>query len=58
MKRLGFTVLDQTSKGIYVCFAEPNQNDGEAKTQSVIFLKRKDPNALGESPFENLLHAQ
>jgi hypothetical protein len=46
VKRLAIKVLDQTSKGIYVCFAEPGQNGGDAKTQSVILLKRKDPNAL------------
>lgn len=40
VKRLVFKVLDQTSKGIYLCFAEPSQNDDEAKTQSAIFLKR------------------
>jgi hypothetical protein len=29
-----------------VCFAEPSQNGGEAKTQRVFLLKRKDSNAL------------
>lgn len=37
-------VLDQTSKGIYVCF-DPDQSGGGAKTQSVVLLKRKDPSA-------------
>ena len=45
-RRLVIKVLDQTSKGIYVCFADPGQNGGEPKTQSVVLLKRKDPNAL------------
>ena len=46
VKRVAIKVLDQTSKGIYVCLAEPGQNGGEAKTQRVVLLKRKDPNAL------------
>ena len=45
-KSLAIKVLDQTSKGIYVCLAEPGQNGGGAKTQSVVLLKRKDPNTL------------
>jgi hypothetical protein len=45
-KRLSIKVLDQGSSGIYVCVAEPGQNGGEAKKQSVVLLKRKDPNAL------------
>ena len=40
------TVLDHTSKGIYVCFAEPGQNGSEAKTQGAFLLKTKDSNAL------------
>src|SRR5215469_13711899 len=44
VRMLAINVLDQTSKGIYVCFAEPDQSGG-AKTQSVVLLKRKDPNA-------------
>jgi hypothetical protein len=46
LSTLAIKVLDQTSKGIYVCFADPSQNGGEPKTQSVVLLKRKDPNAL------------
>jgi hypothetical protein len=46
VKKLSIKVLDQTSSGIYACVAEPGQNAGEAKTQSVILLKRKDSNAL------------
>ena len=46
VKRLTIEVLAQTSNGIYMCFAEPGQNGGDAKTQSVVLLKRKDPNAL------------
>jgi hypothetical protein len=45
-RRLSIKVLDQQSGGIYVCVAQPGQNGGDAKTQSVIFLKRKDSNAL------------
>jgi hypothetical protein len=45
-KRLSLKVLDQKPSGIYVCFAEPGQNGGEAKMQSVVLLKRKDPNTL------------
>jgi hypothetical protein len=46
VKRLAIKVLDQKSSGIYVCVAEPGENGGSAKTQSVILLKRKDANAL------------
>jgi hypothetical protein len=45
-RRLSIKVLDQRLSGIYVCVAEPSQNIGEAKTQSVVLLKMKDPNAL------------
>ena len=46
MRRLAIKVLDQKSSGIYVCVAEPGQNSGPAKAQSVILLKRNDPSAL------------
>jgi hypothetical protein len=46
VRRLAIKVLDQKSSGIYVCVAEPGQNGGPAKAQSVILLKRKDANAL------------
>ena len=46
VRRLAIKVLDQKSAGIYVCVAEPGENGGSAKTQSVILLKRKDANAL------------
>jgi hypothetical protein len=46
MRRLAIKVLGQKSSGIYVCVAEPAENGGSAKTQSVILLKRKDANAL------------
>lgn len=46
VSRLAIKVLDQTSKGIYVCFAEPRQNGGEPKMQRVFLLKRKDSSAL------------
>ena len=45
-KKLAIKVLDQKASGIYVCIAEPGQNEGETKAQSVVLLKRKDPNAL------------
>ncbi len=46
VRRLAIKVLDQKSSGIYVCVAEPGENGGQAKTQNVILLKRKDSNAL------------
>jgi hypothetical protein len=46
VRRLAIKVLDQKSSGIYVCVAEPGQNGGETKTQRVVLLKRKNPNAL------------
>ena len=46
VKRLAIKVLDQKSSGIYVCVAEPGENGGQAKTQSVLLLKRNDPRAL------------
>jgi hypothetical protein len=46
VKRLTIKVLDQKSSGIYVCVAQPGENGGEAKTQSVLLLKRNDPSAL------------
>jgi hypothetical protein len=45
-KKFAITILDQTSSGIYACVAEPGENGGTAKAQSVIFLKRKDASAL------------
>ena len=39
VRRLVIKVLDQKSSGIYVCVAEPGENGGSAKTQSVIVLK-------------------
>jgi len=46
VKKLTIKVLDQKSSGIYACVAEPGENGGAARTQSVILLKRKDANAL------------
>ena len=46
MKKLSIKVLDQKSSGIYVCVAEPSENGGQAKTQSVLMLKRNEPRAL------------
>jgi len=45
-KKFAITILDQTSSGIYACVAEPGENGGTTKAQSVIFLKRKDASAL------------
>ena len=45
-KRLAIKVLDQKSSGIYVCVTEPGENGSDAKAQSVVLLKRKNPNAL------------
>src|SRR6266403_1761926 len=45
-KVAAIVVLDQKSSGIYLCVAEPGDNGGSAKTQTVILLKRKDANAL------------
>lgn len=41
-RKFSIKILDQQSSRIYVCVAEPVQNGGEAKTQSVFLLKRKD----------------
>ena len=46
VRRLAIKVLDQKSSGIYVCVAEPGENGGETRVQSVVLLKRKNPNAL------------
>jgi len=46
VKKLAIKVLDQRSTGIYVCVAAPGENGSQAKTQSVLLLKRKDSNAL------------
>jgi hypothetical protein len=45
-RKLAIKVLNQKSSGIYVCVAEQEQAGAETKTQSVVFLQRKDPNAL------------
>jgi hypothetical protein len=46
VKRLAIKVLDQKSSGIYVCVAEPGEKGSQAKTQSVLLLRRNDPSAL------------
>jgi len=47
VKRLTIKVLDRKTSGIYVCVvAEPGENGGAAKSQSVVLLKRKDANTL------------
>jgi hypothetical protein len=45
-RRLAIKVLDQKSSGIYVCVAEPGENGGDTRAQSVVLLTRKNPNAL------------
>ena len=45
-RKLSIKVLDQRSSGIYVCITEPGQIAGQAKMQSVVLLKRNDPNTL------------
>jgi hypothetical protein len=46
VKRLAIKILDQKSSGIYVCIAEPGENGGATKAQSVLLVKRKKPNEL------------
>jgi hypothetical protein len=46
MRRLTIKVLDEKSSGIYVCVMEPGENGGDPKAQSVVLLKRKNPNTL------------
>ena len=46
VRRLAIKVLDQKSSGIYVCVTEPGENGADPKTQSVVLLKRKNPNTL------------
>src|SRR6266705_6752783 len=46
VRRLAIKVLDQKSSGIYVCVAESGENGGETRAQSVVLLKRKNPNVL------------
>jgi hypothetical protein len=46
MRKLAIKVLDEKSSGIYVCVTEPGENEGDTKAQSVVLLKRKNPNTL------------
>jgi hypothetical protein len=46
---LSFKVLDATSSGIQVCVSIPEQDGAAPKTQSVVLLKRKNPNDLLKS---------
>lgn len=48
VRRLTIKVLDQTFSGIYVCVTEPGENGADPKAQSVVLLKRKNPNTLLE----------
>jgi hypothetical protein len=45
-RKLSIRVLDQRPSGIYVCITEPGQIAGQATMQSVVLLKRNDPNTL------------
>jgi hypothetical protein len=45
-RRLSIKILDQNSSGIYVCVTEPGETGGDPKAQSVVLLKRKNPNTL------------
>jgi len=45
-RKLSIKVLDQRSSGIYVCITEPGQIAGQAKMQTVVLLRRNDPNVL------------
>jgi len=42
VRRLSIQILQKDAKGIYVCVAEPSEDAGKPKEQSVILLKRKD----------------
>jgi hypothetical protein len=46
VRSLAIQVLDQNSSGIYVCVTEPEPKGGDTKVQSVVLLKRKNPNSL------------
>src|SRR6267143_2745307 len=47
VRRLAIKILAQKTSGIYVCLAEPAENDGKPKNQSVLLLvKRNDPSVL------------
>jgi hypothetical protein len=45
-RKFSIKILAQQPSGIYVCLAEPLQDGGEAKTQSVFLLKWKNSNGL------------
>src|SRR5260370_42247112 len=49
-RRLAIKVLDQNSSGIYGCVTEPGEKGGGTKAQSVVLLKRKNPNTLLKGP--------
>jgi len=44
--RLAVQVLEQNSSGISVSVAEPGDKRGDTRAQSVVPLKRKNPNLL------------
>ena len=46
VRSLAIQVLDQNSSGIYVCVTQPGPKGGDTKAQSVVLLKRKNPNSL------------
>jgi len=45
-EKLTITVLERKSSGIYVCVALSGEENGEAKAQSVVRLKRESPDTL------------
>ena len=44
-RKLSIKILQESAKGIYACVAEPAQDGGNPRAQSVIFLKRKGSSA-------------
>jgi hypothetical protein len=42
VRKLSIKILQQDAKGIYVCVAEPSEDGGKPRVQSVILLRRKD----------------
>jgi hypothetical protein len=45
-RRLSIKILQENSSGIYACVAEPAQDVGNPRLQSVILMRRKESSAL------------
>lgn len=45
-RTLSIKILQDGATGIYACVAQPGPDGGDPKAQSVVLLKRKDPNGL------------